>query len=41
MLMVNPVIEIVDMRQPEYLVAQENRVERNLTSTYFFRQPRR
>jgi len=37
----NPVIEIVDMLQSESMVAQENRVERNLTITLLFRQPRR
>jgi hypothetical protein len=39
-LIVYPDIVIVDMHQSESLVAQENRVERNLTITYFFRQPR-
>ena len=36
----NPDIEIVDMLQSESMVAQENRVERNLTITLLFRQPR-
>ena len=37
----NPDIEIVDMLQSESMVAQENRVERNLTITLLFRQSRR
>lgn len=36
----NPDLEIVDMLQSESMVAQENRVERNLTITLLFRQPR-
>ena len=36
----NPDIEIVDMLQSESMVAQENRVERNLTITLLFRQLR-
>ena len=35
----NPDIEIVDMLQSESMVAQENRIERNLTITLLFRQP--
>ena len=37
----NPDIEIVDMLQSESMAAQENRVDRNLTITLLFRQPRR
>jgi hypothetical protein len=36
----NPDIEIVDTLQSESMVAQENRVERNLTITLLFRYPR-
>jgi hypothetical protein len=37
----NPHIEIVDMLQSESMVAQENRIERNLTITLIFRQPKK
>jgi len=36
----NPDIEIVDTLQSESMVAQENRVERNLTITLLFRHSR-
>ena len=35
----NPGIEIIHMLQSESMVAQENRVERNLTITLLFRNP--
>jgi hypothetical protein len=35
----NPDVEIIDMLQSESMVAQENRVERNLTITLLFRNP--
>jgi hypothetical protein len=35
----NPGIEIIDMLQSESMVAHDNRVERNLTVTFLFRNP--
>jgi len=35
----NPDIEIVDILQSESMVAQEKRIDRNLTITLLFRQP--